>query len=359
MVCFPNGKDIDQVSSALSITEFFGKFGKQVDIVCSNYEPIKNIKYLKNFDKIKNNLSNLQKLILKVDLSHAKVETLSYDIRDNWLYIHLNPKTGSISKKDLRTAQTALKYDLIISIGAPDLNSLGDVFLNNTDLFYSVPIVNIDNKPGNEEFGQINFCDIKSVSNSEITHELIVKIDEDKLDKEVATAILTGMIWNTRSFKTGQVTPNILNKASDLIAMGANRDEIIKHLYQTKSIATLKLWGKALSRLKQDNSIGLVWTFLTAHDFAEINADKKDLDDIIEELIANSPEAKMTLLLHESEKDDLKICGTFTVNKEFDAKAILKKYQPIGNKQKVEFEIKNIRLVEAENEIVETIKKTV
>ena len=51
------------------------------------------------------------------------------------------------SKNELRTAQSGLKYDLIITVNAQDLESLGNVFFNNTDLFYKVPIINFDSHP--------------------------------------------------------------------------------------------------------------------------------------------------------------------------------------------------------------------
>jgi len=114
----------------------------------------------------------LQKFTIKVDISKTKIDSLSYDIKDDWLYIHLNPKQGTISKKELRTAQSSFKYDLIITLNSPDLESLGDIFENNTDLFYRVPIINIDHQAGNEHYGATNLVELNKTSAGEIVYFL-------------------------------------------------------------------------------------------------------------------------------------------------------------------------------------------
>ena len=140
---------------------------------------------------------------------------------------------------------------------------------------------------------------------------------------------------------------------------GADRDKIIKFLYHTKSISTLKLWGKTLTRIKNDHDTGLVWSVLTSYDFIESGADKEDLNDIIEELIGNSPEAKMILLLHEPNKNEKKnkIYGLFVTDKDHDAKEILKQFDPAGTKRKVTFCVEDKNLLKIEEEIIEIIKK--
>lgn len=358
LICFGPKYNIDALAGALALKSFLTASKKQTEIVCDGYEPIKNIKFLSQAETIKDKITNLQKLVIKVDLSDAKIDTLSYDIKDNWLSIYLNPKSGSITKNNLRTAQTSLKYDLIITINIPDLDSIGETFFNNSDMFYSLPIINIDCQSGNEHYGQLNFCDLTASSNCEIIYDLIKECDITKIDANIASAILTGMIAGTKSFKTAGVTPHILNKAGELMELGAKRDDIIRHLYHTKTVATLKLWGKALVRIKQDYGLGLVWTVLTTHDFIDAGANKEDLQGIIDELISNSPEAKMILLLYEPNKDEgnNKIYGVFATDKGLDAREIIKELKPEGSKQKTNFEITNYNLAQAEEKTINIIK---
>lgn len=359
LICVANKENTDALTASLALKNFFESAGRQIEIVCTGYESNRQLRFIPKSENIKDQITHLQKLIIKVDLTHTKIENISYDIKDNWLSIYLNPKTGSITKQDLRTAQTSFKYDLIITIGAADLDSLGDIFLNNSDLFYSIPLINIDNQPSNEHYGQINFCDVTACANSEIVYEILKNLDKLKISEPVATTLLAGMIVNTKSFKTPNVTPKILTKASELMDLGADRDKVIKYFYHTKSIAALKLWGKALTHIKQNHELNLVWTTLTTTDFIEANATKEDLQGIIDELISNSPEAKMVLLLHEPDKIENtknKIYGMFVTDKMYDAYQILKTLNPQGVRQKISFSLDNMRLVEAAEKVIKLIE---
>jgi len=170
LVVFNNHENTDATASALALFSFLEKNNKSVDISCPNFIPSKNLGFLSNLKKVKSELEHLQKLIIKVDVSHAKIESLSYDIKDNWLSIYLTPKNGLLTKDELRTAQSAYKYDLIITLGTSELESLGPAFLNNTDLFYRTNIINIDYHANNERYGQINFIDLNATSVSELVY---------------------------------------------------------------------------------------------------------------------------------------------------------------------------------------------
>jgi len=244
-------------------------------------------------------------------------------------------------------------------IGTQDLESLGDVYFNNTDLFFRTPIINVDFKAANDHFGQINHVDLAATSSSEAVFKIIETVDAGAVDERIATLLLTGMISQTRSFKAPNVNPFTLNLASKLINLGANREEIVRHLFRTKTISTLKLWGAALSNLKTDKDIGLVYASITAGDFSRAGADENDLKDLVPELIGSSPEAKIILLLNESADEKNKIRGLLTVDKEYDAAALLKKYNPKGNKRSAEFYLESATLNEAENKIISDIKSQV
>jgi len=237
------------------------------------------------------------------------------------------------------------------------LESLGKTFFNNTDLFYKVPVINFDNHPGNEHFGQINFVDLTATSICEIIYKTMIRLSQSNIDPEMATAILTGMISQTQSFNTANVTPNTLNIASQLMNLGADREKIIKHLYRTKSISSLKIWGEALTHMENDPALGLVWTTITREDFARTGATEDELKELIDELASNSPEAKLVLLLYENTKGENQIQGLLAADKQHDAKMLLQAFRSEGNKKTASFVMENKTIKETENEVVEKIKK--
>jgi nanoRNase/pAp phosphatase (c-di-AMP/oligoRNAs hydrolase) len=168
---------------------------------------------------------------------------------------------------------------------------------------------------------------------------------------------LTGIISQTKSFKADSIKPHTLATAGKLIGMGANREKIITNLYRTRTIPMLKLWGYALTHMQSDKALKLVWSTITREDFVRCGAKENDLKDIIDELINNSPEAKVTLLLHEHDDNQKTVIhGILNTDKNFDAKKLLSKYNPQGANNNASFIIKEKTLKEAEEEVVSHLK---
>ena len=147
--------------------------------------------------------------------------------------------------------------------------------------------------------------------------------------------------------------------ASKLVDLGADRAFIIKNLYQTKSIATFKIWGSVLSHLKEDKETNFVWSTITRDDFTRSGANKEDLNNIIDELITTSPSAQFVLLLHEDQKDTNKISGTLRIIPQHHATEIMKKYNAEGDENETKFNIIGKSLGEVEEEIVKHIKSEI
>lgn len=357
LIAFAPTDNGDSAAGALALKTFLEKERRQVDIASDNFKVPKKLEFLSGIAEIKSSLNRLQKFIIKVDVSKAPIETLSYDVKDGWLSIYLTPKQGSISKQELRTAQSTFKYDLIIAVNTPDLESLGSIFANNTDLFYRTPIINIDHQTANERFGQVNLVDLTAVSAAEIIYQLIKEADEKYLDAALATTLLAGMILATKSFTIPHLAPRALRLASELVERGAEREKIVHQLYRTHSIAALKLWGQALTHLQNDSRLGLVWTTLTRDDFIRNGAATEELKGVVDELISNSPEAKVSFLLYEiTAADKTQINGIVTADKNHDALALARSFHPEGNKTQAKFIILNKTLSESEELVLKTIR---
>lgn len=360
-----NSKDNgDALASALAMKTFLEKQHREADVVCDDFKAPKQFNFLHSISTVKPALANLQKFIIKVDVSKTAIESLSYDIKDSVLSIYLTPKDGIIGKNELRTAQSTFKYDLIITFNTPDLDSLRATYQNNTDLFHRTPIIAIDHLPNNERYGKINLVDLSATSTSEIVFKLIKEIDEQYLDANLCTTLLTGITIATGSFKSPNLSPSTMQIASDLMARGADLEKIMQNLYRTRSISTLRLWGQALSHLQSDTKIGLVSTSLTKEDFSRSGGTPEDLRGIIDELLSNSPEAKVILLLYEMENIDKtnlpagrQIGGIIASEKNFDALHLARPFHPEGTKHLATFLVQDKTLKEAEDLVMKSISE--
>ena len=89
------------------------------------------------------------------------------------------------------------------------------------------------------------------------------------IDEDIATLLLTGIITDTGSFQNANTTPKSFAVAAQLISYGARQQEIIQHIYKTKQLSQLKLWGRILSKIQTDDSHKIVWSVVTQQDFRD------------------------------------------------------------------------------------------
>jgi len=355
IIVLPNNPSTDAIASGLGLFLAFEKIKKRAKVVCSEFSLPPSHQFLPKSDEIRTDLTALRKFIISLDVSRTKVQELSYDIsKKDRLNIFITPKDGFFEPRDITTSASAYEYDLIVIIDAPDLEALGKIYDNNTEFFYHTPIINIDHNPANEYFGEINVVDLVATSTSEIIFEIIKELKEGVLNEYMATNLLTGIISKTKSYQSTSVTPKSLAISSHLIENGARRDDIIKNLYRTKSINTLKLWGRALARLKTAQAGKVVWSLLNEQDFSKAGAQEADLEGVIDELIINTPEAEIVVILYESAGGAINVI--INTVKVIDGFSLFKKFRPTGSKNFTRFSMSNKNLLEAEREIIDIIK---
>ncbi len=356
LIVLPKEHNGDMICAGLALYRFFEKIEKRADILCDIKKINNKFNFLSNFNGIKKDIEESNSFTINLDTTNADVDSLSYDKSDKSLKITIEPKNGRFKKEDVSVIKSSIKYDVIFTIGSPDLDSLGKVFDNNASIFYHTPIINIDNTPENENFGQINVVKISESSISEIVFSLLKKdvFIKNKIDEKLSEIILTGIIDRTNSFKSQTVTPKTLNNVSELISFGADREKIVKKLYQIHSVNSLRLWGRALARLREDKSNGLAWSLVTLEDFQKTNTDESHIYNVINELIINIPEIKTAILFHQDSKNNINV---ILKNKsDIDIISKLSSLNPRGNNKIVKFTMPNKQLLEAEKDVIERLK---
>jgi phosphoesterase RecJ-like protein len=357
VIILSHGANADDFASAFGVCALLQKLEKSADIVSPGGNIPKSLSFIKAPKQIQGDIQNIRKLTLKVNAKNAKIDELSYNMEGDELHIHLLPKSGTWNQDDVRIDANSYKHDLIIAIGAVDLETFGDIFKQYSDFFYQTPIINIDHNSANEHFGQVNLVDMSAVSCSEICYETFMRIDESLVDEEIATLFLTGMIYKTRSFKTENVTPRTLKLAGDLITKGARRDEIVQKLYKIRSVETLRLWGRALARLKSDNVHNIVWTMLTRQDFVNAGADASALESIIDELLLSAPQAQIASILYEHE--DGYTASILHARRPFDALMLGSPFRAAGTREEARLQIRQNDIVKAEKQLISHLRQKI
>jgi len=359
LICFApqkraDGLAIDEPAAALALGLLMEKMGKKFTIVAENFVFGQRMSFFDGGNKIEPALRNVRQFVVGVDLKGKKINEFSYDVKDENLLIYLLPDKGEIKKEEVTVTGESYRFGVIIVLGASDLESLGTIFMEQKELFFAKPVINIDNDPANENYGQVNLIDQNAGAISEMVYELVNSFDFTLITKETATMLLAGIIDQTESFRKNNLSPQTLFVASELVSRGADKEKIVNSLYRTKKMATLRLWGRALARLQFERYWGLIWSVVPVGDFIKAGAEAEEINGLMEEMISKSPMAKAAVLLYETVEGEVKGQLWHAQGK---AKILAELWQPKGTNDLVYFSLPNKNLTQAEAEVMGAVKR--
>lgn len=349
--------DGDSIGSALAMYEVLKKIGKEVTVVCADTVP-DVLRFLPKNEVIRNKFNPSQDFIVTLDCSRNEIDNLRYNVEKDKVNLIITPKEGTFSPKDVSFHYGPTKFDLIIAVDTATLDQLGVLYHGNVDFFYNTPLINIDHHASNEYFGTINLVDVTAASATEILLKVIQSMEkgEPLIDDDIATLLLAGIITDTGSFQNANTTPKSFAIAAGLLKMGARQQEIIKNVYKTKELSTLKLWGTVLSKLRYDRENRIVWSTLSLQDFIETGSKPEETGGIIDELMSNAPGAEIILLMKEKE-DRLISCSIRTTTPAVNASELANHFGGGGHPQASGFRIRGKSLEQAEQEILAYLKE--
>jgi len=348
--------DGDSLGSILALKMVLDHLGKNTT-VASAEEPNQSFSFLPKINDLKSSLNTSSDLVISLNLENTDFEKLGYrkDKNKNQLEIIVSPKEGRFNEGDVSVKPASEKFDLIIVADTPNLERLGSLS-QPTDLFYEVPVINIDHHPSNEKFGKVNWVELVATSTAEILVSLFEALakDEQLINPDVATALLTGLIYDTSSFQNVNTTPKSLTVAAQLVAAGARQQEIVKNLYKTKSLETLRLWGLILSQVKEDKMHRFLWSSVNKEDIERTGAEESALSGVIDELLKTANDVDFAMLV--SERGD-QIHGSLrSIAKGFNVAQIAELFSGGGHESAAAFRIDG-SLSAKEDEILSKIRE--
>jgi len=353
--------NMDNIASLLGLHLFLDKFGKKNTAVSCDNQKTKD--FLPGVSDLRTDLKGAKDFIISLDISRTKVDQFKYNIKDNKLNIHITPRNGYFQAHDVEMKKGKSKFDLIIALGAASLENLGEIYSQNAEIFYEAPIVNIDYRASNEKFGEINLIETAASSVAEIIYSLFADPEAPKIDQDIATCLLAGIIHATNSFQGASTTPSAFTVAAKLVEAGADREKIICGLYRTQSLSHLRLWGRTLARLKTGLRQRIAWSLISPLDFEKSKSKISDLDEIINAVKNNIAKAEIVFLLAEEKPAsfylkikrarkniDLDGLAKILIEKNFQA-------EKSGSNEAIAFIKKQGSLAELEKDALEAVKK--
>ncbi len=319
LILLPQNPAGDVISSAWALSIFFKKQKiKNTIAVTDPIGKVNNFNFLPQPAEVKNDIIGARDFVLSFKTTHNKIINIKTEEKKEETRIYITPEHGAIDPRDFSFIPSHFKYDVVIGLGSPDKESFGKVFEDNPDIFYEIPVVNIDNHSDNSSFGQINIVDITASSVSEILYGILKKIDENFINEDIALCFLSGIISATDSFQNKNTKPKALQISAELIDKGADQQKIIRHLYKTQPFNTLKLWGRIMAGIKQNKELKLVWAFVSLEDFIQTKTSPQNIYAILNKIQRNYSPGETFIILYNKKQNEISGIAKSTNKKTFD-----------------------------------------
>lgn len=340
LIVLPENLSADALSAGLALRLFLEKQQKDVTVACSGLVPA-HLKFLPGTEVVQSVMPGGKSLVVSLNTVSKKLEELSYQKTDGKVNIYLKSQGEEFDEKDISFSKENAPLDLIIALAGRSLEDFGEIFEKAADKFFETPKVNIDCQSANEYFGAINLVDLTATSVSEILTELMQKYEQELMDEDIATCLLSGIIEKTSSFQHVITTPRAFLKASELVALGGRQQEIVKNIFKTKSLALIKLLGRALAKIKFIQEISVAYAPISQTDFEKTGASSSEVLGVLRELIDNLNGNNIFAILFEVQTN--KIGLLMAVHEQFKMDNLLKVFPDAKQLSTV---LKGLKLVE-------------
>lgn len=204
-------------------------------------------------------------------------------------------------------------YDLFIVLDCGDKERLG---ANAKYYEMAKHTLCIDHHASNQAFAEENYIIPDASSTCELVFNMM---DEDKITKEIAECLYTGIVHDTGVFQYSCTSARTMNVVGILMEKGINYPKIVDDTFYTKTYNQNRILGYALlnSKLYLDGKV--ILTYLTKEDLKEFHCTPKELDGIVNQLRVTK-DTVVAVFLYETEDGSFK--ASFRVNGEFNVAEI-------------------------------------
>lgn len=191
-------------------------------------------------------------------------------------------------------------YDLFVALDCGDLGRLG----------FSAPLfertkktVCVDHHLSNQTFAGENYVRPEASSTSELVYGLL---EYDKISKDAAECLYTGMVHDTGVFRYSCTHPSTMHAAAALMEKGIDFTRIVTKTFDEKTYSQNQVLGRALmeSFLLLDGRC--IASYLTKKDMEFYQVLPKHLDGIVSQLKLTK-DVDVAIFLYELEEGSFKI----------------------------------------------------
>lgn len=227
LVALSSNPSVDELAAAIGLSLFLDRLGKRATAIYSGTTP-NALEFLKPEETFETTADALQDFVIA--LNKEKADHLRYRLDGDFVKIYITPYQTRISEQDLEFTYGDFNVDLVLALDVSNGIDLDAALREHGRIMHDASIVNITTgNPG--KFGEIEWSDKNSSSVSEMVARLLFAMKgHENINKEEATAFLTGIIAATNRFENAATTPDTMKLASRLMESGANQQLIARNI---------------------------------------------------------------------------------------------------------------------------------
>lgn len=209
--------------------------------------------------------------------------------------------------------EESVVFDLFIAMDCGDEKRLGNAARYFQEAKHTACI---DHHVSNQSFAEENYIFPDASSTCELICELL---DTEKITKEIAECLYTGMVTDTGVFQYSCTSSSTMNMAGMLMDKGIDFTKIVDEAFNQKTYNQNRAMGQALlsSRLRLGGRV--VTSFLTLEEMHALEVLPKHMEGIVEQM-RNTKDVELAVFLYENEDHTFKV--SFRVNGAFDAASL-------------------------------------
>ena len=227
LVALSSDPSVDELCSAIGLSLYLDRLGKRVTAIYSGATP-NALEFLNPEETFEQSADTLQDFVIA--LNKEKADHLRYKLDGDYVKIFITPYKSRISNDDLEFSYGDYNVDLVLALDVANGVDLDAALREHGRIMHDATVVNITTgNPG--KLGEIEWSDKTASSISEMIAELLYAAGgENKIEKEEATAFLTGIVAATNRFATAGTTSRTMELASRLMESGANQQLSSKNI---------------------------------------------------------------------------------------------------------------------------------
>ncbi len=141
-------------------------------------------------------------------------------------------------------------------------------------------IIKIDHHPITDQYGSINYVDVKASSTCEIVYKLCKLLDFE-ISSKASEVLFAGIVADTNRFLYSSTTVDAFDIAKDMCETGIDFSKVYTQLYR-RSFNEMKYFGFILSNLSIESNVARI--IISNNDIEDNNVDIGTASNMIGEL---------------------------------------------------------------------------